>query len=58
MFNTYTTPSLYPRGANEIEAAGRELEKRLELERAIECESENGQTKKSLFAALVTILFS
>ena len=58
MFNTYTTPTLYPRGANEIEAAGRELEKRLDLERAIEGEAGQDQSKKSLFAAIATILFS
>jgi hypothetical protein len=58
MFHTYTIPNYFPRSAHEIEAEGREREKRMDLERAIESEVEAKRTKKNLFGLLATILFS
>jgi hypothetical protein len=58
MFTNHPTPNYFALSAREIEAEGREREKRLTLEQAIEKEMHTTKARKGFLAALATILFS
>ena len=58
MFTNNFTPNYFPRSAHEIESEGREREKLLALEQAIDHEIKTSRPRKGFLNALITILFS